>query len=47
MSPIVSWVNGLPYTADGKLAVENAAVLNVQNGHSFTASGRIALSSLV
>lgn len=47
MEPIVSWANGLPFTASGALAVEVGPVVNVQNGVPFTASGRVAITEAV
>ena len=47
MDPIVSWSNGLPYTATGQIAMEDAAVVSWSNGIPFTASGRVAMNEFI
>lgn len=41
---IVSWANGLPFTADGALAVSSGAVLAVQNGVPHDGDGKVTVS---
>lgn len=41
---IVSWANGLPFTAVGALAVSSGAVLTVQNGVPHDGDGKVTVS---
>lgn len=41
---IVSWANGLPFTAEGALAVSTGPVLAAQSGVPLDADGKVVVS---